>query len=285
MKINKISPQNSHYLQIVNAIAKPPEKLYFIGKLPAERVPTVAIVGSRKPTNYGKEVTHKIAFDLASKGVVIISGLALGIDSIAHKAAVEAGGRTIAVLGNSVDYIYPATNRMLAEQIVNSGGAILSEYEPPTSARKYQFLQRNRLISALADAVIVTEAAARSGTLSTVMHALEQGKEVFAVPGNITSPLSAGCNNLLQQGAHPVTEATDVLEVIAPDLLRQQTSMALGNNPLETKIIQLLQSGVRDGDELMEKVTTDPSEFSTALTMMEINGVVRALGGNQWTLR
>lgn len=135
------------------------------------------------------------------------------------------------------------------------------------------------------DAVIVIEAAARSGTLATVTHALEQGKEVFVVPGNITSPLSAGCNASLKQGAHVVTCAEDVLEIIAPQLLEAQSILPLGSTPLESAIIALLQSGTRDGDELQRKSKASAADFNQSLTMMEINGTIRGLGGNQWTLR
>jgi DNA processing protein len=285
MKINRVTPDKHNYLRPLSDIAKVPKYIFFTGTLPSDRLPSVAIVGTRKPTAYGKEVAHTLAYNLAKKGVVIISGLALGIDSIAHKATLEAGGKTIAVLANSVDQIYPRTNQDLANKITENGGVILSEYEPPTDARDYQFLARNRIVSGLSDAVIVIEAAARSGTLATVSHALEQGKEVFVVPGNITSPLSAGCNALLKQGAHVVTCAEDVLEIIAPQLLEAQSILPLGNTPLESTIISLLQSGVRDGDELQRQSEAPVAEFSQALTMMEINGTVRGLGGNQWTLR
>jgi len=285
MKINKISPLKHKYLQIIDTIAKSPEKLYFMGNLPEKRQPTVAIVGSRKPTTYGKEVTYRLAYDLAKRGVVIVSGMALGVDGIAHRATLDAGGVTLAVLANSVDIIYPATHKNLAKDIITGGGAIISEYEPTTEARDFQFLERNRIVSGLSDAVIVTEAAVRSGTLSTVMHALEQGREVFVVPGNITSPLSAGCNNLIKQGAHPITCAEDVLEIIAPDLLQPQASLALGSTPTESKIIGLLQSGIRDGDELQSLSEVGASKFSSTITMMELSGTIRALGGNQWTLR
>lgn len=285
MKINRISPDTSEYLQIVANIAKVPKKLHFIGKLPDSRLPSVAIVGTRKPTAYGKEVTHQLAYELAQRGVVIISGLALGVDGIAHQAALEAGGTTIAVLGNGLPEIYPATHKSLAEKIITQGGAIISEYEPGTEARPYQFLERNRLVSGLADAVIITEAASKSGTLNTAMHALEQGKEVFVVPGNITSPMSSGCNALLKQGATPITTFEDVLEVIAPELLKSQSSLALGNSPAETTILSLLQAGIRDGEELHRQSGIEASEFATTLTMMELGGVIRSLGANQWTLR
>ena len=285
MKINRATPDKHNYLRLLSEVPSPPKQLYVMGTLPAERLPSVAIVGTRKPSSYGKEVTQRLAYDLAKKGLVIISGLALGVDGIAHRAALEAGGITIAVLANGLPQIYPATHKDLADQITKQGGAVLSEYEPETSARTYQFLQRNRIVSGLSDAIIITEAAARSGTLNTAMHALEQGKEVFVVPGNITSPLSTGCNTLLKQGARPVTCADDILEVVAPDLLQSQATLALGNSPLETTIIQLLTSGVRDGEELQRRSGSAISEFNTALTMMEITGSIRALGANQWTLR
>lgn len=285
MKINQISPLDNKYLQIIGNIAKVPKILYFIGKLPEKRITTVAIVGTRKPTSYGKEVTYQLAYDLAKKGINIISGMALGVDGIAHQATLDAGGTTIAVVGNGVDVIYPANHKDLMYKIIDSGGAVISEYEPGVEARDYQFLERNRIVSGLSDAVIVTEAAARSGTLSTVMHALEQGREVFVVPGNITSPLSVGCNNLIKQGAHPITCADDVLEIIAPDMLRPQSMLPLGENKLQTQIIELLQSGVRDGEELQKLSDAPASEFSVALTMMELSGTIRALGGNQWTLK
>lgn len=285
MKINKISPLSHPYLQILQSIAYCPEQLYSIGTLPEERKISVAIVGTRKPSAYGKEVTQQLAYDLAKKGIVIVSGLALGVDGIAHQAALEAGGTTIAVLGNGLPKIYPSSHKQLAERIVEKGGVILSEYEPGTPSYPNQFLERNRIVSGLSDAVIITEAAARSGTMSTAAHALGQGKEIFVVPGNITSPLSAGCNALLKQGATPVTRPDDVLEVIAPGLLQPQSVLPLGNTPAETTVITLLQSGIRDGDELQQKSKLEASELAQTLTMLEIDGAVRSLGANQWTLR
>ncbi|MEI7689738.1 MAG: DNA-processing protein DprA [Candidatus Saccharibacteria bacterium] len=285
MKINTISPLEHKFTQIIETIADCPKRLYFIGKLPEHRRVSVAIVGTRKPTAYGREVTHKIAYDLAKHGVVIISGLSLGTDGIAHQAALEAGGTTMAVLANGVDIIYPAAHKNLADNILKSGGAILSEYEPGIEAREFRFVHRNRIVSGLSDAIIITEAAIESGTILTASYALEQGREVFVVPGNITSPLSAGCNKLIKQGANPITCAEDVLEIIAPNLLKSQNMLPLGANALETQIISLLQSGIRDGDELQAQSGADISEFSQTITMMEISGTLRALGGNQWTLR
>jgi DNA processing protein len=286
MKINRISPLKHNYLQIIGTIAKAPEKLYFIGELPKERTTTVAIVGTRKPTAYGKEVTYKIAYDLAKRGVVIVSGLALDVDAIAHKAALDAGGTTIAVLANGVDTVYPASNKQLADRILSSGGAILSEYPPGTSPRDYQFLARNRIVSGLSEMVLVTEAAARSGTLATVAHALDQGKEVGVIPGNINSPMSAGCNSLLKQGAHAICSEDDVLSIlnIENNDLESQIVLPLGSNELENKIIGLINNGMRDGEEIRIELKIASSEFHQTISMLEINGVVRPLGNDKWTL-
>ena len=201
MNINKVSPDKHKYLQITSVIDKPPKTLYYYGTLPERRTATVAIVGTRKPTAYGKEVTHRLAYDLASQGIIIVSGLALGVDGLAHQAALEAGGTTLAVLPCGLPKIYPARHHDLAAAIVAKGGALITEYTSDDEI-SYQsnFLERNRIVAGLADAVLITEAAARSGTLNTAAHALAQGKEVFVVPGNITSPMSSGCNALIKQG-------------------------------------------------------------------------------------
>ncbi len=285
MKINYISPDKHKYLQLLMSLDMPVKKLYYTGTLPDARRPTLAIVGSRKPTRYGTEVTERFASALASKGVIIVSGLALGVDAIAHRAALDAHGTTLAVLANALPEISPRTNRELGERIIREGGAVLSETGEDDPLGKWSFLYRNRIVSGLSDAILITEAGARSGTLNTAAHALAQGKEVFVIPGNITSPLSAGCNNLLKQGAIPVTSPDDILEIIAPELLTAQASLALGSNSLETEIIRLLQSGIRDGDDIQSELKIDASELAGALTMLELTGTIRSLGANQWTLR
>lgn len=292
MKINRIAPDDHIFTQRLAGIANPPKSLCYIGNLPPKEIPTVAIVGTRKPSKYGVEATEKIAYDLAAQGVAIVSGLALGVDAIAHRSALEAKGLTFAVVTNQLPDISPRTNLTLARQIVAQGGAIISENTDPDKNQIYKasFLMRNRIVSGLSDAVIITEAAAKSGSLNTAGHALAQGREVFVVPGNITSPLSEGCNNLLKQGAIPVTQASDVLEVIAPELLkpsktRQQTQLPLGDTPAENTILQLIGSGIRDGETLHQNSKLPAAEFSTALTMLEINGLIKPLGANQWTIK
>lgn len=286
MKINRISPDESQYLQILSTIAKKPKALYYAGTLPETRLPSVAIVGTRKPTSYGKEITTRFAGELSRKGVVVVSGLALGIDALAHTAALEAGGTTIAILGNGLPDIYPATNRGLAERIIEHGGAIMSEYEPHETAKSWTFLECNRIVSGLADAIIITEAAQRSGTLNTAMHALEQGKDVFVVPGNITSPMSAGCNHLIKQGATPITSSDDVLEIIAPELLSKDTAeIIMPSDPLQASVVRCIQADIRDGEAIQQEIGCSATDLSTALTMLEINGTIRPLGGNKWGIR
>jgi len=283
ININRKSIVSKSFLSPLLQLTKIPENLYIKGNLPISRPPVVAIIGTRRPTPYGREITHTLATELTRSGVVIVSGLAAGIDTIAHTATLDAGGTTVAVLAQGLQSIYPASNRGLAERITKNG-ALITEYEMGQEAMKHHFLARNRLVSGLADAVIVTEAADRSGTFSTVAHALEQNKEVFAVPGPITSLLSAGPNRLLQQGAHVVLSADDVLKVIAPHLIAGQRKFVFGNTPLESKIIELIQQGIRSGDELLAKSEASPSDFMQAMTMMELNGTVRAIGGNMWTV-
>lgn len=285
MKINTISPDEAEYTKVLTYIAKQPKTLHYIGSIPDRRQPTVAIVGTRRPSSYGREVTHRLAFDLAKRGVVIVSGLALGVDALAHAAAIEAGGTTIAVLGNGLPAIQPSSNRTLGESIVTSGGAIITEYADGTDARPYHFLERNRIVAGLADAIIITEATSRSGTLNTAARALEQGKDIFVVPGNITSPLSQGCNLLLKQGARVVTDYQDVMDIIAPGDVSAQTILPLGQNELETAILSRIADGERDGEAILHALKVDAVEFNTALTMLELAGTIKPLGGNRWTLR
>ena len=291
MKINKILPANSVFTEKLSLIDNAPEYINYLGELPESVDTVVAIVGTRKPSRYGIEVTSRIAYDLAKSGVIIVSGLALGVDALAHQAALDAGGITIGVVMDELPDISPKTNVPLAKRMIDSGGAVISEWSKGdnTTFNRASFLKRNRLVSGLADAIIITEAAAKSGTLNTASHALAQGREVFVVPGNITSPLSEGCNNLLKQGATPITCTQDVLEVIAPNLLlsnkQKQPSLLFGDTPAETTILQLIASGVRDGEALQQQSKLSAAEFSTALTMLEINGLIKPLGANQWTIR
>ena len=289
MEINRITPDEHIFSQRLAYIANPPKSLCYMGKLPEASAPVVSIVGSRKPSAYGKEVTERLATDLAKAGCVIVSGLALGVDCIAQKAAIEAGGTVVAVVPNELPDISPRTNYQLAMSIIEQGGAVVSEWMKGDNkiVNRWSFLERNRLVSGLADGIIITEAAERSGTLNTASHALNQGRDLFVVPGNITSPLSAGCNTLLKQGAYLVTDADDVLSIIAPEKLQKDNGKELVASATieEAIIIKLISEGLRDGDEIQQKSGLSASDFATALTMLEINGVIKPLGANNWTLR
>ena len=290
MKINKVVPDSNPYLKELANIDNKPQALYYLGEIPKQRQPTIAIVGTRKPTSYGVEVTSRLASELTKRGFIIVSGLALGTDALTHRACLDAGGTTIAIIPSQLPNIYPRSNSALARRIVEKGGAVLSEHSvddtEPYILGRWSFLERNRLVSGVADAVLITEASKRSGTLNTAAHALAQGKDVFVVPGNITSPQSAGCNALIKQGATPVTCAEDIISVVAPEAIpaASQPKLPLGTTPAETVIIEQLTRGIRDGDELQKAAKLSATEFSTALTMLELSGAIRSLGANQWTL-
>lgn len=289
--IKQILPHDNDFLQRTAVIDKPVKKLWYIGSVPP-LTPTVAVVGSRKPTSYGRAVNARITGELARHGVVIVSGLAIGHDGLAHRACLDAGGTTVAVLGNGLAHIYPQTNRTLAQRIVQAGGALISEYPPEAPVLPHQFLERNRLISALADIVVVIEAGERSGTLNTASHALTQGKEVMAVPGNITSPLSTGCNRLIAQGASPVLTTQDILDRLPfakaedqPDHQTKEIAQVRFDSPDSQTVYDLIVQGESDGDRLLSKSGLSTSQFSLALTMLELNGYIVALGNNTWGRR
>jgi DNA processing protein len=267
-------------------IPDPPSQLFVKGcsvKVLLDR-PCVTIVGSRKVSAYGKAVTSALAGDLARAGVLIISGLALGVDSIAHTAALDAGGLTLAVLPSPLQQIYPASHQHLAERIIKQGGALVSEYPAGAPVYRLNFVERNRIASGLCDALLITEAAAKSGTLHTANFALEQGKAVLAVPGNITSPNSVGTNNLIKTGATPVTSADDVLQALGLETGKTRKRPPTGETPHEQLLIDLLASGVSDGAGLLHTSQLSVTHFNQALTMLEIRGIVRALGANRWAL-
>lgn len=256
-----------------------------MGELPAKRVLSIAVVGTRKPTAYGKEMAYQLSYELAKQGVAIISGLALGIDSIAHKAALDAGGTTVAILPTSLDNIYPHTNRNLAERIVDNGGVLVTEYPPGATTYKGNFLERNRIVSGLSDGLLIVEAASRSGTLATANFALDQGKSVMAVPGNANSEMSVGCNNLIKFGAAVVTEVGDILQELGlkPAITSEKhIELPLASSAEQQTILRLIAGGVHDGEELQLQSQIEPALFSQTLTMLEIENKIRPQGANFW---
>ena len=264
-------------------IPQPPPVLYVRGRLEKQDELSVAIVGTRQVSAYGREVARELGSELARHGVTVVSGLALGVDAIAHQAAVEAGGRTIAVLGSSVDQIYPARNRRLALQIIEQG-ALVSEYALGTKPEASNFPPRNRIISGLSLAVVVVEAGRRSGALITASFAAEQARDVFAVPGSILSPGSEGCNRLIQDGAFPVTSIGDLLESLqlANVVAHQEARVSVPASPEEELVLQHISTEPQHMNEIMRAAPLGHSEVSSLLAMMELKGLVRQVGLMQY---
>ncbi|MBN2005290.1 MAG: DNA-processing protein DprA [Anaerolineae bacterium] len=271
------------YPSLLRQISDAPPVLFVRGTLTPADEWAVALVGTRKATVYGREVAHRLAEELAANHVTVISGLARGIDSIAHKAALDAGGRTIAVMGTGVDTIYPAEHRRLADAIVENG-ALVSDYPLGTHPESANFPARNRIISGLSLGIIVVEAGIKSGALITADFAADHGREVFAVPGSILSPASAGCNRLLRDGAAIVTEARDVLETLHLDQLaeKQVAREILPENATEAALLDQLSPEPQHLDALSRQLTLPVETISSALVMMELKGMVRQVAPLQY---
>jgi DNA processing protein len=243
----------------------------------------VAIVGTRKPTPYGKVMTEKLAEGLARAGIVVISGLALGVDGIAHDATLQAGGRTIAVVPRNS---FPKTNGNIAKQIVTKDSTILSDETKESVPIKVAFLQRNRIIAALSDIVLIPEAASNSGSLNTAMHAKSMNIPIAVVPGNATSPMSAGTNQLLKNGAYAVTEASDVLKLLGIDNTSAQLALNLtGENTAETLVLQKINAGFSDTQSLISKTKLSTIEFQSVTTMLEVQGRIAQDSLGNWRLK
>jgi len=284
--IRIISLEDEEYPSLLKETYNPPFALYVKGKIRSENI-NVAIVGSRKVTPYGRQVAQVLARDLAGAGLTIVSGMAAGIDTIAHTESLKAGQETIAVLGNGLDVqnIYPPMNRKLAEEIANSG-AVISEYPIGTPPLRFHFPARNRIISGLSVGVIIVEATEGSGALITAKHALEQNKEIFAVPGSIFSESSVGTNNLIKSGAHLTTSANEVLEelnlTLATDFIKNRK--VVPDSAEEKIILDNLSKEPIHIDKLAEKAQLSTSEITATLTLMEMKGKVRNMGGMMFVI-
>ena len=273
------------YPEQLRQIARAPPALYVRGALTEADALAIGVVGTRRATSYGREVTTRLSGELAAAGLTIVSGLAKGVDACAHTAALDAGGRTIAVLGSGVDVIYPAEHRALARRIAEGGqGALVSEYHLGVQPEATNFPARNRIISGLSLGVLITEAPSRSGALITTDFAAEQGRDVFAVPGSILSPNSAGPNELLKEGAKPVTSAEDIL--VELNLVRREAEAesrrALPENDDERAIVRLLNDGPTHINDLAHASGLPISSLGSLLMMLELKGMVRHLGAGQY---
>jgi len=290
-QIKFITWHEPSYPALLKEIHTPPPLLYYKGSLDGQLKNRLAVVGSRRHSAYAAKIITELLPAVIDAGIEIISGLALGIDALAHQAALDSGGITLAVLGSGLDdhNIYPRANRQLAENIISNGGALLSEFPPGTPPYKQNFPQRNRIISGLAQATLIIEAKTKSGALITVNHALEQNREVLAVPGNIFSEFSAGPNELIKAGAKTVTKTEDILEVfkisadIKKDLPKKINAPYQPENAIEALIYDLIkQASARaehiTPDEIIKKSQLDTAIVNSTLSMLEIKGLAKSDG-------
>ena len=284
-----ITIDDEDYPEQLKQISLPPLVLYIRGEFKPEDSNAIAMIGTRKPSQYGKKIMRKLSYDLAERGVTIVSGLAKGLDSYAHASALEANGRTIALLGSGLECLYPRENKKLARQIEKSG-AVISEFPLETAPFKSNFPIRNRIISGLSLGTIVVEAALKSGSLITAGFALEQNRTIFAVPGNVDSPYSEGTNNLIKQGAVIANNADSIFNEIP--YLNKSINIAGVKNEKQQKfsknertIVDLVSKQIIHIDEILDKTEFTAPELTVLLLSLEMKNVVKQLSGKYYTLQ
>lgn len=284
--IQAIYLYNPIYPERLRQIDQPPPVLYIKGELSPNDDFALGVVGTRRATSYGREATTTIVEDLVRQGLTIVSGLALGIDTFAHQTAVNADGRTIAVLGCGVDIIYPSSNNRLAAQILDGRGAIISEYVPGTQPEAANFPPRNRIISGLSRGILIVESGAKGGALITVEFANEQGRDIFVVPGSIFSRMSDGTNALLRQGAKAVTCANDILEDLSLLRVAEQVEIrqVVGENDVEKALLRILAHEPLHIDEICLQSGLTAPDVSATLMIMEVKGMVKNLGAMRYSV-
>jgi len=284
-KVKVLACEDPSYPPRLKQIYDYPPVLYVRGNLLSQDEPCLAVVGTRRPTIYGRQVTEEIVTDLARNRITIVSGLARGIDSIAHRAALDAGGRTVAVFASGLDIVYPAENVKLAQAIMENG-ALLSEYPLGIRPKAENFPLRNRIMSGLSLGVLVVEAGERSGALITAHQAVEQNREVFAIPGSILSPSSKGTNRLIQEGAKLVHDFADILEELNLTMVTQQLEIKEFQPAGETEsvILKQLTSEPNHIDEICRRSGLTIPEVSSTLAMLELKGIARQVGNMNYVL-
>jgi len=276
---------DADYPPQLKSIAAPPPLLYVKGSFASADQWAMAVVGTRRATAYGREVTRSLVSGLARNGVTIVSGLARGIDAAAHQASLDAGGRTIAVLGHGIDDIYPPEHRKLADRIVEHG-ALVTDYPVGTPPEGNNFPPRNRIISGLSLGVLVVEGEETSGAGITASFAMEQGREVFAVPGNILQRSSRLPNKLIQEGAIPVLKVDDILEPLNLTMVAQQAEAreVIPADPTEAKLLELLSAEPVHIDDIRREIDLPIAQVSSTLALMELKGMVRQVGGMNYVI-
>ncbi len=287
-EIRFLTPFDRDFPEKLKYIPQPPGGIYVKGRLPDPDIPSVAIIGARANTEYGRKAAVEFASRLARHGVQIISGMARGIDGIAQGAAVAEGGRSFGVLGSGINIVYPRSNAELFKKIVSSGG-LISEYDPDMPARAELFPQRNRIISGLCDILLVIEARVQSGTAITVRFALEQGRDVFAVPGRISDPLSVGCNALIADGAGVASRPEDILEALGliPKRGEKKTEVFFktglkGLSPRLAAVVRCLDYNPVGVDELARRTGMEVQEVMAALLELELKGMAMRCGASHY---
>ena len=275
--IEVLTINSQKYPKRLRDIKDPPLVLYMKGDIIEDDENAISIVGSRKCSSYGRVIAEVFSNEIASAGITVISGLAEGIDTLSHRGALAASGRTIAVLGSGIDYIYPSSNKSLAEKIIKSG-ALLSEFPLGTTPHKYNFPFRNRIISGLSIATLVVEAAEHSGSLITARLAAEQGRDVFAVPGNITSDKSKGANRLIQDGAVPVTCVKDIFYYIGYKE-EKDAKMKKRLSDEEILILEVLDNDAKTVESIAQETAISPNKLASILTHMEIKQLIKRTAG------
>lgn len=275
-----------NYPTRLSEIDNPPQILYVKGEIKPEDELAIAVVGTRRITPYGRQITENLTADLVAQGLTIVSGMARGVDSVAHKAALQMAGRTIAVLGCGLDICYPPENKGLMEEIIKHG-AVASEFPLGYPALRANFPARNRIIAGLSLGILVTEGAEKSGTKITAKWAADQGREVFAVPGPITSKMSQGPADLIKLGAKLVTNVNDILEELNLESrkIQHKAKKILPGSPLEEKILAILSEQPIHIDEIVRQTDLSTTKVSSALSLMEMKGLVRNLGSMLYVLK
>lgn len=279
--IRLVMQNEPEYPSLLKEIPQPPFGIYVLGNLQPEEKIIFAIVGTRKATSEGRELAKKFAAELAGHGFAIASGLALGIDAAAHEGCLEAKGHTVAVLGNGLDQLYPRTNERLAKKILDSGGAIISEYPPGAPPFPGRFLERNRIVSGLSRGVLVIEAPRESGARVTARHALDQNRDVFVIPGPISHPSYIGSNQLIRQGAELVTKPEEILESFGIETVSEKGAAASFETPEEKLIFETLAklSLPANVDKIIEMTKLESSGVNRALTMLTIKNLIKETEG------
>lgn len=284
--INFITCNDGLFPRFFLEMPNPCYLFYYMGNIELVNNFSISIIGSRKPTKYGEFVANKFSSELSRAGVVIVSGFAQGIDSISHKGATDGKGKTIAVLGTPLNNIYPKSNTSYAKEIIESGNLIISEFKPFTETLPFHFVQRNRLISAISEGLLVVEAGEKSGTLTTVDFALEQGKVVFAVPGNVNSINSVGTNKLIKSGAKIVTETEDILEEYVDYIIKPSVEKTEIDLSEREKIVYdiLAEKGLLTCEEIAILTNQNIKHIMGIVSVLELKEIIKNLGNNTYAL-